>query len=201
MEIGSWSSHRFEVGADIVRSFTDLQITAKCETDDKTTNGETYAARKNAGTTEVSVKIILNGLLGCEPRNEAEEFLEQARNGEKAYFYVGGRKLVPCQLMLTQAQVGTVQIGPGGQWVSAEVTLTMKQCSKWDGAMDAGKVTSPNVKKKEPVKQQKAADTAANKAKRTSLTERAAREAEKKIEEKKNQKVVFVGNPVNMVRE
>lgn len=91
-------------------------------------------SRKHGKPMEVSLSVALNAMTGCDVRTEAMKFVEEARAGKKDYFYVGNKKLVTCQLMLTDASVKDVAITNGGKWVRAEVSLTMKQCSKNDGS-------------------------------------------------------------------
>lgn len=65
-------------------------------------------------------------------------FIDEARQGKQDYFYIGGTKLMTCQLMLTEASVSETEIGAGGVWVGCKVKLTMKQSSKFDGESGEG---------------------------------------------------------------
>ena len=131
--IGKWHGHAFEVSSQIIRSFTDLTIKGSSETENKTSSGYGYVSRKNSKPAEVGITVGLSALTGCDPRNEATAFVNEANAGSSDYFYVGGQKLVPYKLMLTNADVTEVEIAPGGKWVSCKVKLTMKQCAVPDG--------------------------------------------------------------------
>lgn len=129
-EIGRWNKHKFEVSPSVIRSFTDLQIKGASETEEKESDGEKYVSRKNAKPIEVSFTIRLFAMVGCDVQSEAVAFVGEARAGKKDYFYLGNQKLFAHQLMLTDATVSQVEIGPGGKWISANVQVTMKQCNK-----------------------------------------------------------------------
>lgn len=133
-EIGRWNGHRFEVSTNLVRGFTGLTIKGSSETEDKDAGGEMYASRKNGKPKEVKLEILLASYLGCDVRTEAIQFVDEATSGRTGYFYVGNKKLVTCQMMLTEASVKDVKIVGNGTWTSAVVSLTMKQCSKNDVA-------------------------------------------------------------------
>lgn len=132
-EVGSWNGHAFTVSPNLIRSFTGLTIRGSSETEDKTGDGQKYVARKNSNPAEVSLTAELSALTGCDVQNEALQFVDEARAGAQNYFYLAGKKLIPCQLMLTEASVSETQIAPGGKWISCKVKLTMKQCAKYDG--------------------------------------------------------------------
>lgn len=137
-EIGRWNGHKFEVSSSLIRSFTGLQIKGSSETEDKESGNQKYVSRKNGKPVEVSFTIHLNARLGCNVRSEALKFVSEARDGKKDYFYVGNKKLVTCQLMLTDATVKEIGLINKGTWTQADVQVTMKQCSKNDGASGGG---------------------------------------------------------------
>ena len=137
-EIGRWNGHKFEVSSSLIRSFTGLQIKGSTETEDKEDGSQKYVSRKKGKPVEVSFTIHLNARLGCNVRSEALKFVSEARDGKKDYFYVGNKKLVTCQLMLTDATVKEIGLINKGTWTQADVQVTMKQCSKNDGASGGG---------------------------------------------------------------
>lgn len=137
-EIGRWNGHKFEVSSSLIRSFTGLQIKGSSETEDKEDGSQKYVSRKKGKPVEVSFTIHLNARLGCDVRSEALKFVSEARAGSKDYFYVGNKKLVTCQLMLTDATVKEIGLINKGTWTQADVQVTMKQCSKNDGASGGG---------------------------------------------------------------
>ena len=91
--------------------------------------------------------VILSAYLGCDVREEAMAFIEDARNCEEGYFYIAGKKLLPETLMLTEAQVSEVQLSPSGEMVHAQVQLTMKQSDKGN-AKGSGSATQSKGNKK-----------------------------------------------------
>lgn len=146
-EIGRWNGHKFEVSSSLIRSFTGLQIKGSSETEDKEDGSQKYVSRKKGKPVEVSFTIHLNARLGCNVRSEALKFVSEARAGKKDYFYVGNKKLVTCQLMLTDATVKEIGLINKGTWTQADVQVTMKQCSKNDGAPGSSGSKKASVKK------------------------------------------------------
>ena len=132
-EIASWNGHSFTVSPKLIRGFSGLTIKGSSETEDKTSDGQKYVSRKNSNPSEITLTAELNALTGCDVKNEALKFVDEARSGAKNYFYMGGKKLITCQLMLTEASVSETTIAPNGTWISCKVKLTMKQCAKYDG--------------------------------------------------------------------
>ena len=126
-EIGSWKGHTFTVSPTLIRSFSGLTIKGSSETEDKTGSGQKYVSRKNGNPSEISLTVELNALTGCNVKDEALKFVNQAHNGAKDYFYLGGKKLVACQLMLVEASVTETAIAANGTWTSCKVKLVMKQ--------------------------------------------------------------------------
>ena len=132
-EIASWNGHSFTVSPKLIRGFTGLTIKGSSETEEKSSDGQKYVSRKNSNPSEITLTAELNALTGCDVKNEALKFVDEARSGAKNYFYMGGKKLITCQLMLTEASVSETTIAPNGTWISCKVKLTMKQCAKYDG--------------------------------------------------------------------
>ena len=132
MEVARWGGHIFEVSPDVIRSFDKLTIKAGSDTDEKTNSKQKYLARKNGKATEVSLTAGLNAFTGADVRAEAMAFADEAQQGKADWIYVGGEKLVPCQLMLTDATVEEIAIAAGGAWTRAQVKLTFKQADLGD---------------------------------------------------------------------
>lgn len=147
MQIGSWGNHTFEVNPALIRSFTGLTIRGGAEVDEKTSNNQKYVQRKAGNAHELTVTVILSAYLGCDVREEAMAFIEDARNCEEGYFYIAGKKLLPEPLRLTEAQVSEVQLSPSGEMVHAQVQLTMKQSDKGN-AKGSGSATQGKGNKK-----------------------------------------------------
>lgn len=155
MEIARWNGHIFEVSSEVVRGFTGLSITGSTETEDTESGGQKYVSRKNGKPKQITLTAVLNAQFGCDVKAEAMAFVDEATASEKDYFYIGGKKLMECSLMLVQADVSEVAIAPGGTWVRADVKLTLKQCSKNDGSANgsgsgSGTINKTSVKQENP---------------------------------------------------
>ena len=161
-QIGSWNGIVFEVSPNVVRGYTGLSIEGGSQTEEKVSDKYAYVQRKNSTPTSVNIDVYLNAYLGCNVRDEAMAFIKAATDGAKNYFYVAGKKLVECQLMLVSAKATEVTSTPTGEWTSCKIALTMKQCEKYSGGSSGGgggggssgggkKTSQP---KKETVKQQ-----------------------------------------------
>jgi len=150
-KIGNWGGHNFEVKKRLARSFTDLTVKGGSETENKVNNKQEFAVRKAGKPLEIGMTVVLDSRLGVDAQADALKLIDQARNGHKSYFYLDGKKLTPCQLMLTSASADNILLTASGEWVSTEVKLTFMQCSKNDGS--AGTVSSGGgTKKKVTVK-------------------------------------------------
>lgn len=150
--IASWNNHNFTVSPSLIRGFTGLTITSGSETEEKTSNSQNYAYRKNGAPSEVALTVELNALTGCDVKKEALAFISEAHAGAQSYFYIGGKKLLTCQLMLTEAQVSEVSLSANGGWIGCKVALTMLQCSKMDGSTGSTSSASSSGSKKTSVK-------------------------------------------------
>ena len=92
-------------------------------------------------------------------RQDAMQFIEEARKGKADYFYIGGKKLVPYKLMLVDATVKEVEIDAKKTWVRAEVQLSMKQCAKGGDSSGDSSGGSSGGKKKSKKKSTKSRGT------------------------------------------
>lgn len=147
-EIGSWNGHSFTVSPTLIRGFTGLTIKGSSETEDKTSNSQKYVSRKNSKPSEITLTVELNAMTGCDVKNEALKFVDEARCGANNYFYLSGKKLISCKLMLTEASISETVIAPNGTWVSCKVKLTMKQCAKYDGTASSSSSSKSTSSKK-----------------------------------------------------
>lgn len=135
--IGSWNGHTFQVSGNFVRGFTDLTIQGGCETTTKNSDKQKYEERKYGNGLTVSITVSLNALVGVtDVFGEAMGFIAEATEGACDYFYLGGEKLIPSKLMLTDAKVGSVIImpGQGSTWIACDIDMTLKQGTKNDGS-------------------------------------------------------------------
>lgn len=132
VETGRWHGQTFSVGAGRIYSFQDLTVKGTSELDTSAKEKPSgYVKRKGANPLEVTFKICLNAFGGYpDVRGTALSWVMWAGWGDKDYFYVGGKKLLPCMLMLTEASIKDVQVNHGNQWTRATVSVTMKQCEK-----------------------------------------------------------------------
>lgn len=148
--IARWNGHKFEISPSVIRGFTDLQVKGSCETEEKTSGGEKYVKRKNTQPFELSLTAHLNSFVGCDVRKEAIDLVIEARWGKSDYFYVYEThtttgfnnfrtsstmiaKIIEIKLMLTSATVTKVVVAPSGEWIAADVQLTLKACAVSDG--------------------------------------------------------------------
>lgn len=132
MEVGRWGSHVFEVSANLIRGFTDLSIESSVETDTKKNGTAQYVAVKEYKPKTQKITVHLRSSTGCDVRNEAMAFLNDI--GKADYFYIGGKKLCSCQMMLTQAQISNVGMSGTAAWTTADISCTFSQSSKDDGS-------------------------------------------------------------------
>ena len=133
--IANWNGHTFVVSSRLVRSFTDLKIKGSCETTEKNSEKHNYEEHKNGEAYEISMTVCLSAQMGVtNVYSEAMAFVHEAAKGATAYFYIGGSKLLPTEMMLTSAEVEEIQYMPGrgNRWISAQVKLSFKQGTEND---------------------------------------------------------------------
>lgn len=149
--VAQWNGHRFEVSPDAIRSFNNLQISGSCKTDTQTksftivvpdgnnksktkkvTKNNVVSVFKETVPIELSFTALLHSMLGCDVRNEALAFINDAESGAADYFYLGGHKIASCTFLITKANVKEVNISENGWWMSAAVEISMTQASTFD---------------------------------------------------------------------
>lgn len=135
-EIARWNNHKFKVEKSAIHGFIGLQIKGATEIEDKVGSEQKFVSRKNSKPTEISLTAILNAALGCDVQKEAMQFVAEAYAGSKDWFYIGKSKLATYKLMLTDATVKEIVISPKGRWISAQVALTLKQCTQKNGSTE-----------------------------------------------------------------
>ena len=128
-EMGRWHGYRFLVSPTLIRSFTGLQVKTSCELESRSDNEAGIAVRKQANPTELSFTAHFYAYTGCNVRDEAYGLILTAQDGAKDYLYIGGRKIITYQFMCTEATLTEIEMAPNGTWKSANVQLTMKQCT------------------------------------------------------------------------
>lgn len=129
-----WHDVQFYANASQVRGLTDLTISSSIETEDKENGGTKYVSKKNSKVYEVSMKALFDARLGIKDvKKEAMALAKYGATGQTGYMYAKGEKLVTPILMMTSAKVSNIRMTPKGVWISAEVQITLKTCSKLDG--------------------------------------------------------------------
>lgn len=130
--IVKWGEFAFKLGGTSMMGIEDIEIAASCETEDKETDDEKYAEKKNAKPYEVELKAILDAKLGIDVKKTAMKMTEAARKGQGGYLYTAGAKLMPCKFMAVSADVSEIEMNAQGKWLSCEVELKLTQCSKYN---------------------------------------------------------------------
>lgn len=151
--IGSWNGFDFEISPGAVRGFTGLKIKGGSETEDKVSEKQKYATRKNSIATEISLSVYLNAYMGCNVRDEALNFVNSAMEGAANYFYVGGKKLVTYKLMLTGAEITETEIAANGTWIASKIQLSLKQAEKYPKSSASGGTPGASGASKTPEKE------------------------------------------------
>lgn len=129
-----WHDVQFYANASQVRGLTDLTISSSIETEDKENGGTKYVSKKNSKGYEISMKALFDARLGIKDvKKEAMALAKYGATGRTGYMYAKGEKLVTPILMMTSAKVSNIRMTPNGVWISAEVQITLKTCSKLDG--------------------------------------------------------------------
>lgn len=128
--IGKWKNHKFKVSKSEIEAMKNIQIKAGSNLKESKKKKKSRVKRQGAKPIEVSITIELNAFVGCNVRHDALVLLKEARKGAKGYFYIGRKKLTTCKLMLVDATLKNPDFTASGAWIKAEVTLTLKQCSK-----------------------------------------------------------------------
>ncbi len=160
-QIGSWNKHTFEMSENLIRGFTDMTIEGACEVTEKNTKQQKYVERKYGEIPVITLTVGLNALVGVtDVMGEAMTFVEEATAGAMDYFYLGSKKLLPCKVRLTKAEVVEIthMPGKGDVWVSSKVKLTLKQGAESDqggggssgGGSSGGGSKKPSVKNPAP---------------------------------------------------
>lgn len=128
--LAQFGNMKFEITSNTARLFEKMKLSAECETEDSNSDAQKYVSIKNGNPAQLTVNIILNASLGLNVRDEVIEILNSAQRGRQDYFYIGGKKLFPFQMMMVSAQTEEIQTAPSGVWVFATVNITLKQSSK-----------------------------------------------------------------------
>lgn len=129
-EMAKWDEITFQITNNTALLFSDLQMKASCDTNDKELNKRKYTTFKIGKGVEISFNAFLNAAFGIDVRETIMQFLDKAQKGKSDHLTVGGKKLFPFLMRLTEAETEELAIAPNGTWKSATVKLTFKQGSK-----------------------------------------------------------------------
>lgn len=151
--IGQWRDFKFEISPSVILGFNDLQIKTTRETDAVDSKSQQYVKTKHFKPLEITLTVHLHAGLGYDVQTKVEAFRGAPLygDGRADYFYIGGKKLLPCKLSVTEATVSRVEINAGGVWTAADVALTFKQAALLDGTQTTQTSTGTGGGKKQTV--------------------------------------------------
>lgn len=193
--IVKWNEVMFYANSSEVRGFDELSISGSVETEDKESGGTKFVKKKNSRGFEINLTAFFDKRLGIDDvKSEAMQLIQYAAKGETGYFYAKNKKLVKSSMMLTNAKAQKIIMTPKGKWISCEVAMTLKTCSKLDGkggdtSSSGPKTTTQKKKKKQTETDKKITESkqqqeeAKKKSPQVGITER-----EKQVQEKKKKK-------------
>lgn len=130
---------KLDTTENCAKLISELELSTDSDTDDKNAGKDGYIKYKNAKAAEVTLTVILDAGFGCDVRKETLTLIAAARTGDAHPLYLDGEKLMPWEMILTEAEATETQIGLGGEWVHAEVELTFQQGGKTDKNAEIGK--------------------------------------------------------------
>lgn len=126
--IAAFGEKRFEVVPGKLYTFDGLSISSKLTTSSEDVTGKKPATTiKGPGINEIKTKIPLHAALGVDPRREWEDW-ERIKDAGIAYaFVLGGKPVGVNKFLLTDVDVDVQTIDGKGEWVSAELSVTLKE--------------------------------------------------------------------------
>jgi len=136
-----WGNVSFFATPTGVRGLTNIGISAGAEVEEYTVDGEKFARYKNGNPAEVTLTALLDRRLGEDVQGTAMALVEMAQSNVTGYLYALGGKLFTNAFLLTEAEIGSIELSPSGIWVKCEATLKLIQATKKDGT------TQSSVKK------------------------------------------------------
>ena len=132
----TWGDYSFFIKPTAIRSYRDLSIQSSCSTEEEENGDDGYLKKKRSGAFTISLTAILDKRLGEDDvKAYAMRLAESARSGASAWIYNNGSKLAVGIMMGTSANINNIVAAPNGMWISCEVQLTLKQCTKLDGTL------------------------------------------------------------------
>lgn len=130
MILAQFEDLKFEISSSSAMLFQEMKLEAESETKDETADKQQYVKAKNGKPLQVTMTAILSAALGADVENRSMYMLNAAQRSQTGYLYIGGKKIFPFKLMLVKAETEAVVFSPAGKWISTNVGLTLKQCSK-----------------------------------------------------------------------
>lgn len=145
-KFGTWVSCQVKSG--YMLSYKNLTMNGQCVTEEKTVGNEKFVAMTGIGPMGLSLTAVLDARTGADVYGLATHYLGVAHNGKtgKIYFAKYGQ-LYPFTWMMTNAEISEYQVNPNGQWIHAEVKMTFKQASKWDGSTNEATAAAAETSK------------------------------------------------------
>lgn len=115
MLIGKFGSMTFEVSSKRIRTFHDFSLSGELETEsgDAVKKKKTITI-KGIGPVKISLELSLQTVLGCDVRNEIDEWLALKDTAATYPFILCGRAVSLNQFLLTNCDVSNVEITPVG---------------------------------------------------------------------------------------
>lgn len=136
MDLIKWSGFTFYVNPHSVQSFKGLSIDASCPTSVEENGEEGYLRKTKNGAFGLSLTAIIDKRIGAgDVKGYAMQFVSAARTGSEGWVYINGSKLDVGIMMSTSATIRNVTMAPNGTWISCEVSLSLKQCTRLDGTL------------------------------------------------------------------
>ena len=136
MELFKWGGYSFYVKPNSVQSFKGLSIDASCSTSVEENGEEGYLRKTKNGAFGISLTAIIDKRIGAgDVKGYAMQFVAAARTGSEGWVYVNGGKLDVGIMMGTNASIRNIVMAPNGTWISCEVSLSLKQCTRLDGTL------------------------------------------------------------------
>ena len=146
MIVLSYRGKTLRVDAEIIETFTDMEITRQATIKEKeqAVSGSTakggYADVSAIKADSVSLEVPLVHGAGVDVENEVSEWRVLV-DGESARMYLAGRDFLGVNVALTGCDATEINIGGDGTWTHAKLKLTFTQS-------ETGKATASSAAKK-----------------------------------------------------
>ena len=148
MIVLSYRGKVLKVDADIIQTFTDMEITRQATIKEKeqAISGSAakggYADVSAIKADSVSMEVPLVHGAGVDVENEVDEWRALV-DGESARMYFAGRDFLGVNVVLTGCDATEINIGGDGTWTHAKLKLTFTQSETGKPVASAGKKLTP----------------------------------------------------------